>query len=80
LVYATDSQGKIRPKRFVATTELPEYWVTIATHEPDFLKQAVHDVIGIVPEFTDLYGPQGANPQSLSPQQRRVLFALSLTK
>jgi hypothetical protein len=75
LVYATDANGKARPKRFVATTELPEYWMTLAVHDPEFSRQTVNDVLGFTPSFTDLYGPQGAQPHALTPLQRRIQFA-----
>jgi hypothetical protein len=78
LVFRSDAPGRIRPKRFIATTELPEYWVTAATHEPDFVRQMVKDVLGVAPDFTELYGAEGSDPSKLSPARRRVLFATNV--
>ena len=40
LVLRTDANGKVRPKRFTATTELAEWWTTVATHDPQLLALA----------------------------------------
>ncbi|MDP2338113.1 MAG: hypothetical protein Q8N05_17050, partial [Bacteroidota bacterium] len=40
LMMRSDSQGKLRPKRFVATTELREYWLTLAVTDPEALRAA----------------------------------------
>jgi hypothetical protein len=76
IVRQVDAQGRVRPKRFVATTELAEYWLTLATQDPDLLQSVARDALGWTPTFADLYGHEGANPHGLSPTQRRVLFAL----
>ncbi len=44
-------------------------------HEPEFLRETVRSVLGIMPAFTDLYGPQGGQPDALTARQRRLLFA-----
>ena len=75
LVLRTDAQGRVRPKRFVATTELAEYWLTVATHEPRRVKQMAEEVLGRPVTYAELYGPQGTNAPGLSRQRRRILFA-----
>lgn len=75
VVHAQDSTGRLRPKRVVATTELAEYWLTAATLDPDLVQSMARDALGWLPAFTDLYGPQGDTPATLTPERRRILFA-----
>ncbi|MBA3571475.1 MAG: hypothetical protein H0W34_05785, partial [Pyrinomonadaceae bacterium] len=71
--YAMDSNGRRRPKRVHFSTELREYWVTIAKHDPNKLKEMATKVLGFEPSFQDLYGT--ADPNSLSEDMREVRFS-----
>jgi hypothetical protein len=46
LVFRVDAAGRMRPKRVVATTELPEYWLTVATVDPNQLQRMGEDALG----------------------------------
>ncbi|ETZ22825.1 hypothetical protein [Pedobacter sp. V48] len=70
--YRTDSQGKLRPKRVQITTELREYWVTIAKHDPDLLKQLATSVLNYQVTWDDLYGN---DPIPMTIQQREISFS-----
>lgn len=72
-IYKIDSSGKIRLKRIVATTELPEFWLSMATADPAFLKTSAEEVLGFAVSYDDLYGR--SNPVEMSPQERRLAFA-----
>lgn len=74
-VFGVDDQGRMRPKRIEFTSELREYWVLLAQHDPDLLKNAARDVLGTTPTWNDLYGHP--DPKSLNPQQRRILFGFN---
>ncbi|WP_108811918.1 hypothetical protein [Sphingorhabdus sp. Alg231-15] len=64
-----------RAKRVVFTTELREYWMTLATYAPDRLKCACYDVLGRDVDWTELYGPGVEDPSELTENQRLILFA-----
>ncbi|MGH8907146.1 MAG: hypothetical protein ACRD0K_11630 [Egibacteraceae bacterium] len=68
-----DTTGRLRPKRVQITTELREYWVTLAAEDPDAVRSLAAGILGFEPSWQDLYGV--ANPASLSPQRRRVAFS-----
>ena len=48
-IKAIDSNGRVRPKRVEFSSELREYWVVLAMHDPQGLKKAAIDVIGREP-------------------------------
>ena len=73
--FAVDGSGRMRPKRAEFTSELREYWLLLAEHEPDALQVAAHDVLGRTPSWMELYGH--SDPKSLSPHRRRVIFAFN---
>jgi len=73
VVTAVDGQGNVRPKRVEFTSELREYWVVLAMHDPQALKNAVKDVIGRVPTWSELYDHN--DPMSLGEQERRIRFS-----
>lgn len=75
VVAATDPQGNVRPKRVQITTELPEYWLGVATWAPSVVRDMVEQVLGVQPAWPELYGPGVTDPDRLSPRQRRVGFA-----
>ncbi|HEU4398905.1 MAG TPA: hypothetical protein VFU54_13855 [Actinomycetota bacterium] len=64
--------GRLRPKRVEVTTELREYWVCVAQHDPDKLREMVTDRLGFVPDWDQLYG---TNPFTLDEHERKRAFA-----
>ncbi|MEN1705267.1 MAG: hypothetical protein AAGJ54_07090, partial [Planctomycetota bacterium] len=60
-------------KRVVFSTELREYWVTLAVESPQFLRDTAEMVLGFQPTYEDLYGT--SDPHALSPRQREVRFS-----
>jgi hypothetical protein len=73
VIEQADATGRMRPKRVHVTTELREYWVTLAVHAPDVLRGLVKDVLGIEVGWEDLYGV--SDPAALSPEQREIRFS-----
>lgn len=73
LVRTTDSSGTLRPKRVQISTELREYWVTLATADPDKVRDMASTVLGFEVAWVDLYGVN--NPKDLSEEQRRMAFS-----
>lgn len=67
-----DKSGKRRPKRVQITTELREYWLTIAVADPDAVADMAEDVLGRRPSFTELYGVD--DPVALEPAERKARF------
>jgi hypothetical protein len=56
LVMRTDAAGASRPKRFIATTELMEWWQTMAVYAPDYFLDRVASIAGARPSMTELFG------------------------
>lgn len=73
--YKIDSNGKQRPKRVQITTELREYWLTIAKHDPNFLKQLASTILEKEVTWDDLYGN---DPTAMSPEQREKNFSVQV--
>jgi hypothetical protein len=73
VTYGFDSQGRRRPKRVQVTTELREYWVTLAIHSPDKLAEISSQVLNREVSFLELYGVN--DPISLSLREREVKFS-----
>jgi len=72
---AIDADGKVRPKRFTATTELAEWWTTAASEDPTFLKSMAEVVLGRIVTFEELYGGGVGDPNALTPKERLIRFA-----
>lgn len=72
-VHQPDASSRMRPKRVEITTELREYWVSLAMHDPDTVRDRAASILGFEPPWEDLYGV--ANPSGLSIQQRKVAFS-----
>ncbi|MCO1656354.1 hypothetical protein [Pseudonocardia humida] len=72
-VRAVDADGRRRLKRVQVTTELREYWVTLARSSPDAVRGLVTGITGTEPAWTDLYGV--ADPTALSEDARESAFA-----
>lgn len=73
LVTAIDSNGRVRPKRVVFTTELREYWVLLAQQDPEQLKEIIKNILGREVSWQELYNH--TDPLSLNNQQRKVAFS-----
>ncbi len=73
VTYGVDDAGRMRPKRVEITTELREFWVLVATHDPEALRGMATDVLGFEPAYRDLYGVD--DPLSLSPLSRQLRFS-----
>jgi hypothetical protein len=73
VIEKADATGKMRPKRVQITTELREYWVCIAKHDPKTLREMVQSVLGFEPAWEDLYGV--SDPKSLSEDEREIAFS-----
>jgi hypothetical protein len=73
ITYRTDSAGRTRPKRVQVTTELREYWVTIAKRDPDFVRSMIKDVLGTEPSWNEIYGVD--DPLVLDERQREIRFS-----
>jgi hypothetical protein len=73
VVERTDTEGRRRPKRVQVTTELREYWVCVAMHDPDALRVLADDVLGFEPAWEDLYGV--GDPFGLDAEQRKRAFS-----
>jgi hypothetical protein len=76
LIFRADATGALRPKRFVATTELREYWVTLAVADPEQLARSARDVLGHAPAWSAFYGPDVSDPMTLSPRERELRFSM----
>ena len=72
-VERADASGRPRPKRVQVTTELREYWVTVAKHDPMAVRSMAQDVLGFEPAWEDLYGV--GDPSPLGPGEREIAFS-----
>lgn len=61
-----------RPKRVVFTTELREYWLCLAVHDPDLVRSTAAEILGFEPTWQDLYGV--GNPRRLTEERRAGAF------
>jgi hypothetical protein len=75
VVFADDAQGRRRPKRVVMTTELREYWTTLAAHDPALCRATAEGMLGRGIEWPELYGPGVQDPSTLSPDARLRRFS-----
>ncbi|MEP1657747.1 hypothetical protein [Parasphingorhabdus sp.] len=75
VIYSRDAEDRIRPKRVVFTTELREYWMMLAELSPEQLLFAAEDALNRTPAWEELYGPGVADPNTLTPEVRKLLFA-----
>lgn len=76
VVNRRDPSGRSRPKRVQVTTELREYWLTLAVHDPDRVRAITADMLGTEPSWSDLYGVP--DPHSLGEEDRRLRFATTM--
>lgn len=75
VITKVDEKGRVRLKRFTATTELAEWWTTVATVDPLYLKQMSTDVLKRSVSYDELYGEGVGDPLNLSREVRRIRFA-----
>jgi hypothetical protein len=76
IVRRVDTRGRERPKRVQVTTELREYWLTLAMHDPEQLLAAASNAIGEEPQWSELYGVD--DPWALDKDERRQRFAVTV--
>ncbi|MBR1366614.1 MULTISPECIES: hypothetical protein [Bradyrhizobium] len=55
LVMRPDQTGRLRPKRFIATTELMEWWQTMAVHDPEHFLGSIEEITGSRPSMQELF-------------------------
>jgi hypothetical protein len=72
VVYGVDTNGRRRPKRVQVTTELREYWVTLAVNDPELLQRTAASILGRVPTMMELYGE---DPMTLGHDERLRAFS-----
>lgn len=74
LIMRPDSSGKLRPKRFVATTELKEWWLTMAVFDVDYFLKKVKEVTGKDYLTEDLFNMSIEQWKSMPVSQRASIF------
>ena len=55
LVMRPDQTGRLRPKRFIATTELMEWWQIMAVHDPEYFLDCIKEITGSRPSMQELF-------------------------
>ncbi|MBL9022433.1 MAG: hypothetical protein JNL21_09535 [Myxococcales bacterium] len=75
VIYRFDSAGRRRPKRVEITTELREYWVMVATEQPEVVRQMATAVLGSPITMEDLYGDDVGNVDNRSKLERQARFS-----
>lgn len=73
VIQRPDQTGRSRPKRVHVTTELREYWVCVAKHDPGAVRDMAQGILEVQPTWQDLYGV--ADPQQLTGAQREIAFS-----
>ena len=74
-VFRQDGTGNMRPKRVVMSTELREYWTTLAVHDPPFMRQTAESMLRRTIEWEELYGPGITDPDQLNDDARLYRFS-----
>jgi hypothetical protein len=73
VLHREDRRGRQRPKRIQVTTELREYWLTLAAHDPAQLRRTAGEILAREPSWEELYG--AGDPFELPQEERRQRFA-----
>ena len=73
-VTAVDANGVERPKRFVATTELMEWWQTLAVHDASYFLAKVKQITGVPRSMSELFERDMNTWRALSVAVREKLF------
>ncbi|MBO9409810.1 hypothetical protein J7399_20430 [Shimia sp. R9_1] len=74
LIMRPDSDGNLRPKRFIATTELMEWWQAMAVHDLPYFLQCVTSITGRRYEAEELFGISEQQWNSLTVKTRTEIF------
>ncbi|ASR10764.1 hypothetical protein CHY08_27175 (plasmid) [Rhizobium leguminosarum bv. viciae] len=74
LLMRSDAAGKLRPKRFVATTELMEWWQVMAVHAPDYFVSRINGITGLSVSFESIFGRTVAQWEQLAATQKASEF------
>ncbi|WP_417210457.1 hypothetical protein [Antarctobacter sp.] len=74
LVMRPDANGKLRPKRFVATTELMEWWLTMAVFDLEYFLLTIKNITGHAYTAADLFLLQPDQWAALPVQARAEVF------
>lgn len=72
IISRPDGSGRTRPKRVEVTTELREYWVTVAKHDPELVRSMASEVLGLEVEFLELFG--AGDPLAATEEERELAF------
>ncbi len=72
VIHGRDRSGRLRPKRVQVTSELREYWSTVAVADPDAVRQMAARTLGFEPSWEALYGVR--DPSALDEDAREVAF------
>lgn len=75
-LFREDSDQQRRPKRVVMSTELREYWTTLAVHDPSFMKQTAEAMLHRTIGWDEFYGPGVSDPAQLSDDDRLRRFSI----
>ena len=75
VVHRSDRSGTMRPKRVQITTELREYWTTMAMYDPEFLRDRAVEILGREVSWEELYGVGISSPDALDLRERRIRFS-----
>jgi hypothetical protein len=75
VIYREDASGKKRPKRVIMTTELREYWTTLAVYDPQFCKDLAESLVNQTVDWSELYGFGVTDPLQLSEDERLSRFS-----
>lgn len=78
VIYRTDAQGNRRPKRVILTTELREYWTTLAVYDPPYCKQLAESLVERTISWSELYGTGVSDPNTLSEDERLFRFSVEV--
>ncbi|QUJ78144.1 hypothetical protein KDD17_17535 [Sulfitobacter albidus] len=74
LLMRPDASGTLRPKRFVATTELAEWWRLMALHDIDGFLRSIHRTLRQRYSCAALFGISADCWRGLSIDRRTALF------
>ncbi len=74
LVMRPDLTGRMRPKRFVATTELMEWWMTMAVHDLEHFLHVVASITRCAYSAQELFGVTGEDWKALDISARVACF------
>lgn len=74
LIMRPDSIGNVRPKRFVATTELMEWWRTMAVFDMPYFLSLVKKITGNAYSSEELFGIPESHWNDLGTAPREALF------